>query len=143
MSQNTTLEYQDGSRYCGECENTVSHGYGMLIESANKGIFEGLWVKGKQISGTYTWPNGKLYMGDWKGSIRNGLGVEARSDGTKYSGEFLHNARGLLGVLSVLDQGLYMGMWSAASGIQEGLGVEAYADGGKMISSVGLVRQDW
>ncbi len=123
------IAYQDGSKYCGEYEGSLSHGYGILVEPANQGVFEGLWVKGKQISGVYTWSSGKQYVGDWKGSLRNGLGVETRPDGTKYSGDFSQDVMGPIGVLSLPNHGLYLGAWIPGR-IQEGEGIEAYADGG-------------
>lgn len=133
MSQYITVEYKDGSKYCGESEGGVLHGCGMLVEAGNKGVFEGLWVKGNQLSGVYTWPNKTLYEGDWKGHTRSGLGLESRPDGTKYSGDFFQNSMGPLGVLSLPSHGLYMGMWNDA-GLQEGDGVEAYSDGGKSVT---------
>ena len=129
MSQYITLEYKDGSKYCGESEGGVMHGCGILVEAGSKGVFEGRWDKGKEVSGMFTWPSGRRYEGDWKGHVRSGLGLEWRPDGTKYSGEFSNNTMGPLGVLSLPAHGLYMGTWSAA-GMQEGDGVEAYADGG-------------
>lgn len=130
MCQYIMLEYKDGSRYCGDSGSGVLHGHGLLVEPSNKGVFEGLWVKGSQLSGIYTWPSGMRYVGDWKGPFRSGLGVEMRPDGTKYSGEFSQNTMGPLGVLSLPTHGLYLGSW-ASTGVQEGEGVEAYADGGK------------
>lgn len=129
MSQYVTFEYKDGSKYCGESENSTLHGCGLLVEPSGKGVFEGLWVKGSRIRGTYTWPHGKQYAGDWKGPFRNGLGVETRQDGTKYSGEYSQNIMGPLGVLSLPTHGLYLGTWDS-TGVQDGDGVEAYADGG-------------
>lgn len=133
MSQYVTFEYQDGSKYCGESENNMLHGCGLLVEASNKGVFEGLWEKGSRLSGVYTFSQGKRYVGDWKGSFRSGLGVETWPDGTKYSGEYSENAIGPFGVLSVPTHGLYFGMWDS-TGVQEGDGVEAYADGGKWCS---------
>lgn len=130
MSQYITFEYKDGSKCCGESENGALHGCGVLVEPSNKGVYEGLWVNGSQISGVYTWPGGKQYMGDWKGAFRSGLGVETRADGTNYSGEYSQNTMGPLGVLNLPTHGLYLGMWDP-TGVQEGDGVEAYADGGR------------
>ena len=131
MSHYLTFEYKDGSKYCGECEGGVLHGFGILVEPGGRGVFEGLWAKGNQMSGIYTWPNGRHYVGDWKGPFRSGLGLETRPDGTKYTGEFSQSTMGPLGVLSLPSHGLYMGTWSD-TGLQEGDGVEAYADGGKL-----------
>ena len=130
MSRYVTIEYEDGSKYCGESKNRLPNGYGALVKPS-KGVYEGLWAIGQQVSGRYTWSNGKQYIGEWKGLSRNGLGVETRPDGTTYSGEFVENMVGPLGVLSLPLHGLYLGMW-AQSSVQEGEGVEAYADGGKI-----------
>lgn len=129
MAHCVTVQYKDGSKYCGESDNGTLHGCGILVKPSQKGVYEGLWVKDSQLRGVYTWPNGKQYAGDWKGPVRSGLGVETRPDGTKYAGDFSQNTMGPLGVLSLPTHGLYMGMWDS-SGIQEGDGVEAYADGG-------------
>ena len=134
MMQYSNIVCEDGSRYCGECRDNVSHGLGVLV-NPGKGIFEGLWKSGQQVSGTFSWNTGKQYMGEWKDMCRTGLGVETRPNGTRYFGEFTQNVMGPLGVLSLPDQGLYLGMWQPNSnypgGEKDGEGVEAYSDGGK------------
>lgn len=108
----------------------MAHGHGVLVEARSQGVFEGLWIKGDEVSGVYSWPSGKQYSGEWKNQAMNGLGVETRADDIKYSGEFTQNMMGPLGVLDLPGHGVYIGTWGLA-GVQEGEGVEGYADGGK------------
>ncbi len=134
MAQYSSIVCEDGSRYCGECRDNVFHGLGILVKPGS-GIFEGVWQSGQQVSGTYSWNNGKQYIGEWKDMCRTGLGVETRPNGTRFFGEFTQNVMGPLGVISLPNQGLYLGMWKSNSkfpgGEKDGEGVEAYADGGR------------
>ena len=43
--------------------------------------------------GTYTWPNGKKYVGQWKDAERNGQGTQTLLDGDKYVGEYKNGVR--------------------------------------------------
>ena len=38
--------------------------------------------------GTYTWPNGRRYFGEFKDGLMNGQGTKTWSDGRKYVGEY-------------------------------------------------------
>jgi len=38
--------------------------------------------------GTYTYPNGEKYVGEWKDGEQNGQGTETYPDGSKYIGEW-------------------------------------------------------
>ena len=134
MALLSTTVCEDGSKYCGECKDNVFHGLGILVKPG-VGMFEGQWKCGQQVSGIFSWNNGKQYMGEWKDMCRCGLGVETRPNGTRYFGEFTQNVMGPLGVLSLPSQGLYLGAWKPNAnfpgGEKDGEGVEAYGDGGR------------
>jgi len=38
--------------------------------------------------GEYTWPNGQIYLGDFKNNIRVGKGLFTHPNGTKYDGSW-------------------------------------------------------
>ena len=38
--------------------------------------------------GTYTWPDGEQYVGEWKDNVRHGQGIFTNKVGEKYEGEF-------------------------------------------------------
>ncbi len=46
----------------------------ILVVQAEKGRWNGL--------GTYTWPNGTRFVGEWKDNHQNGLGIKYLADGT-------------------------------------------------------------
>lgn len=130
MSKGIVYEYEDGGTYCGEWETDSSHGYGCGTGPGGRGRYEGLWERGGQVSGVYTWPNGMKYLGSWKNNKRDGLGREARDDGTEYCGEFIRGTRGPYG-MTRLPSGVYRGSWK--NGRQDGEGEEVYLDGGENV----------
>ena len=46
-----------------------------------------------------TWPNGSIYIGDWKLGRRCGWGIFKTIDGIEYVGDWLDNARHGYGVV--------------------------------------------
>ena len=128
-SRGIIYEYEDGGKYCGEWENDAAHGHGVCTGPKGNGLFEGLWQKGNQTSGVFTWPNGQKYTGKWQYGLREGLGRETKQDGTEYSGDFTKDSRGPFGVLRQPNGVVYRGMWS--KGVQNGEGTEIYVDGGE------------
>ena len=61
--------------------------------------------------GTYTWPSGEKYVGEWKKGYRNGQGNTTWSNGEKYVGEFRDN--------KITGQGIYT--YADGSPPQEGI----------------------
>ena len=47
----------------------------------------------KHGQGTYRWPNGRTYMGEWYDNQMDGEGVETWPNGSKYEGQFKRNKR--------------------------------------------------
>jgi hypothetical protein len=81
--------------------------------------------------GTYTYPDGAKYDGEWKDNKRHGHGVWMRPDGTKYVGEWVNDQPEGEGTLINPDQSSYEGEWKA--GKRNGRGVFTYADGTQRI----------
>lgn len=128
-SRGIIYEYEDGGKYCGEWENDAAHGHGVCTGPDGNGLFEGLWERGNQACGIFTWPSGQKYMGKWRSGVREGAGKEAKKDGTEYCGEFTKDSRGPYGVLRQPNGIVYRGTWS--EGVQHGEGTELYTDGGE------------
>ena len=45
-------------------------------------------MNGQNGQGTYTFPDGREYVGSWKDGIRNGRGKETLPNGTMFVGEY-------------------------------------------------------
>ena len=133
-SKGIIYEYEDGGRYCGEWENDAAHGHGVCTGPDGNGLFQGLWERGHQVSGVFTWPSGQRYLGKWRQGVREGVGKETKKDGTEYCGEFTRDSRGPFGVLRQPNGVVFRGTWK--DGVQNGLGTELYIDGGACISLV-------
>ena len=127
-SRGIIYEYEDGGRYCGEWENDAAHGHGACTGPDGNGLFQGVWERGHQVSGVFTWPSGQRYMGKWRQGVREGAGKETKKDGTEYCGEFTRDSRGPFGVLRQPNGVVFRGTWK--EGVQHGLGTELYIDGG-------------
>ena len=127
-SRGIIYEYEDGGKYCGEWENDAAHGRGVCTGPKGNGLFEGLWEKGNQSSGVFTWPSEQKYAGKWRQGVREGAGKETKKDGTEYCGDFRRDSRGPFGVLRQPNGVVYRGTWS--EGVQSGEGTEIYIDGG-------------
>ena len=68
----------------GDCKN----GYGTFtFPDGRKYVGESKDNK-KHGQGTFTWIDGKKYVGQWKDGEQHGQGTYTHGDGTKYVGEF-------------------------------------------------------
>ena len=111
--------------------------------------------------GTYIWPDGEKYVGDWKDGQQSGQGSYIRANGNRYAGEFLKGKRNGQGTHTWADGDEYAGAWkdgeangqgtytwSSGSkhvgewngGYKNGLGIEYLADG--RISRSGIWAED-
>ena len=82
------------------------------------GEFVPLFGKNNQIvklipngQGTYTFPDGKKYVGKWKDGKYNGEGIFTRPSGTKYVGEFKDGERNGQGILTSYLGFKFEGEW--------------------------------
>ena len=61
--------------------------------------------------GTYTFPDGKKYVGKWKDGKYNGEGIFTRPSGSKYVGEFKDGERNGQGILTSYLGFKFVGEW--------------------------------
>ena len=129
------MVYANGGSYEGEFQNTKANGKGTAFKS-NGDILEGIWeddylidgtyyyTNGDQYTGTfektrgidfiygeYIWSNGQIYMGNWKGLRRHGLGAEYWIDGSMYLGEHRNDQRDGPGIMFYPDGTQVGGFW--------------------------------
>lgn len=146
-------DFEDGGWYVGEWEGGQAHGFGVSTGPRLVGEFAGFWQRGFEASGVYRWPSGNTYEGQWAAGRRQGLGrgiqyiTTSRVSGrhhrlshtcprlpvaeTKgkwvYRGQWFGGQKGPHGVRENTNTGAhYEGCWTL--GIQDGHGVELYAD---------------
>jgi hypothetical protein len=81
--------------------------------------------------GTYTFPSGKQYVGEFKADLANGKGTLTFADGAKYIGEFKDGAENGQGILTFADGAKYVGEFKGGS--QDGQGTLTYASGNKYV----------
>lgn len=133
------FEFDDGGSYVGNWVDGMASGYGVCSGPAGEAQFAGAWQLGFETSGVFRAVAGSaLYEGQWLQGRRHGLGVDSRglagtADGGArwiYSGEWTQGYRGRYGLRQSTATGTkYEGTWTA--GLQDGYGVETYADGGR------------
>ena len=85
--------------------------------------------------GTFTWPTGDNYVGEWRDGLINGQGTFTWPDGTKYVGEWKDGKKTGQGTLTYGD-----GQWKGDKYVGEfkddkidGQGTYTYANGGKYV----------
>ena len=61
--------------------------------------------------GTYTWPYGDKYVGEWKDNSRNGQGTLTYADGREYVGEFKDGDFNGKGTYTSKDRTIREGIW--------------------------------
>ncbi|ESO08331.1 hypothetical protein HELRODRAFT_75040 [Helobdella robusta] len=132
LSQNfEELKFEDGGVYYGGTNGGKAHGYGICTGPGGEGQYSGAWSGGFEVNGSYSWPNGNAYHGQWLQGKRHGLGMEKRNHWI-YQGELTNGLFGKYGVKKhQFTDARYEGTWS--SGVQCGYGVETYADKGTYV----------
>ncbi len=102
--------WKDRTRYVGEYVNGRKEGKGSFVSSDGAsyvGEFKNNVICGKGEGvqcvtslGTYLWPDGRRYEGDWVNSKMNGRGKFYFADGRVYVGEFANDFREGVGVMT-------------------------------------------
>ena len=86
-----TLEYDNGGVYNGECLGNLRHGKGTYTQNGVSLI--GTWtnnhLNGEGVMNSVAFK----YEGEFKNSLRHGVGKEIHKDGTIYQGEFAYGKR--------------------------------------------------
>lgn len=77
--------------------------------------------------GTYVYPNGETYTGEWKNGLRSGKGVYLYSDGSRYKGEYLLNLRHGKGTYTYKNGDKYRGSYH--KGKRQGTGKFTFKSG--------------
>ena len=94
----------------GYFKNDSLEGFGIGIFS-NGGRFEGEWEKSEFKIGTYYYPMGDIYEGEFKNNEKEGYGIFYYSDGTIYEGEWKSNYPEGYGILYCLSGNIYETEW--------------------------------
>ena len=77
--------------------------------------------------GTYIFPSGQKYVGEWKNYLRNGHGTNTWSDGEKYVGEFKDGLNHGHGTYTWSDGRKHVGEY--VHGLKNGYGIGYSPDG--------------
>ncbi len=95
-----TFYYADGTKQSGVWDKNT------LVKDLN-------CIKGdcKDGQGTYEFPNGDTYEGEWANGKRSGLGIMRFANGSKYVGDFHNDEYGGEGTLYQTDGTELTGMW--------------------------------
>ena len=121
-----TMIYSTGHKYVGEFKNGKRDGQGFLTMPGSRTL-EGQFRHNAPIKGTYTYPDGKVYTGQWEFYERNGRGTLKYPDGRFYEGEFKSGLRTGKGVMIWPDGRRYVGDF--LRGNRTGKGIMIYPDG--------------
>jgi len=81
--------------------------------------------------GTYTFPSGDKYVGEWKDDKRNGQGTYTYADGNKYVGQFKDDKRNGQGTFTFANGNKYVGQFK--DGEKNGQGTFTWSDGDKFV----------
>ncbi len=88
-------------------------------------------VRWTNCYGTYTYPNGNKYVGEWKDGNYNGQGTITYASGNKYVGEFKDDKRNGQGTYTFADGENYVGEFKDDKA--NGQGTYTFADGNKYV----------
>jgi hypothetical protein len=88
--QESTIEYQDGTRYIGAVRDGKPHGRGTLNFTANQNCqrFDGVFQLGLMRQGKMLYTNGERYEGEFENSLPHGQGRYFFANGDIYTGQF-------------------------------------------------------
>ena len=126
--------------YDGEYLNGKKHGQGKMTYTNGK-IDEGLFENNKFIIaksgciygdcengyGTYEWPAGDKYSGNYKNGWRNGFGTYTWANGNEYQGNLKNNERHGQGTFTWTNGDKWNGTWQNSA--KNGYGTYTWADG--------------
>jgi hypothetical protein len=120
------MEYSTGHKYTGEFRNGMRDGEGFMTMPGGRTL-KGRFQYNTIFEGTYTYPDGKVYTGQWEMRERNGRGTLTYADGRVYDGEFKSGLRHGKGVMTWPSGRRYEGDF--LRGKRTGKGTMTYPDG--------------
>jgi len=121
-----TKIFSTGHKYTGEFKNGKLDGGGNMTLPLGRTL-KGRFRDNSVFEGTFTYPNGQVYIGQWEFLERNGRGTMKYADGRVYIGEFKSGLRHGKGVLTWPSGRRYEGEF--VRGKRTGKGIMTYPDG--------------
>lgn len=100
------------------CSNTVGKS-GSMGNCISGNCYDG--------HGTWIYPDGGRYVGNWRKGKRNGQGTDYFSNGDIYEGNFVDEARSGYGKMTSADGKIYIGQWK--DDLKHGKGREEHPNG--------------
>ncbi|KEG09199.1 hypothetical protein DQ04_05631040 [Trypanosoma grayi] len=147
LSSKVTANYADGSCYVGQWGHDCRHGEGSFTDTPGnvlKGTWDmdkctgegkmtfvngvvcvATWVNDVRQGGTFTFPNGEVYVGDWNDELyfREGEGRCTYRNGDEYIGHWSGDKRHGFGkMIEAGGKCVYEGEW--CKGKRHGLGIQ-------------------
>jgi hypothetical protein len=121
-----TKVFSTGHKYTGEFKNGKLDGEGYMTLPLGRTL-KGRFRDNSVFEGTFTYPNGQVYIGQWEFLERNGRGTMKYADGRVYVGEFKSGLRHGKGIMTWLSGRRYEGEF--VRGKRTGKGIMTYPDG--------------
>ena len=92
------------------------------MNSGEKGTYKGGWKANKMHAfGVFKWASGRVYAGNWRDDLKNGVGKLGFKGGNESAGEYLNDKREGYGYYRWSDGRRYKGWWHENK--QHGLGM--------------------
>jgi hypothetical protein len=85
MEGRGSIRWKDSSSFDGFFSRGQRNGAGRYVSSYGA-VLEGEWKQDHVVRGTYTWPSGLRYEGEFRGSLFHGVGVMVWPNGFTYKG---------------------------------------------------------
>lgn len=93
-------------------------------------VYVGQWKNDKlHGQGTFTYSDGSVYVGQWEKSQRNGQGTFTRPSGSKYQGQWKNDKFHGQGIYIYPDDSKYQGRWK--NNMRNGPGIYTSSSGSK------------
>jgi hypothetical protein len=112
----------------------IKHGQGICIYLDGR-VFDGTYSHGSKVDGKMTYEDKSVYLGQWHNNARHGRGTYTFPNGVIYRGEFVQDQFCGEGMLTCTSGVRYVGGWK--NGIRHGHGRDFRADG-TMIRQEGM-----
>lgn len=122
----STKIFSTGHKYTGEFKNGKLDGEGYMTLPLGRTL-KGRFRDNSVFEGTFTYPNGQVYIGQWEFLERNGRGTMKYADGRVYIGEFKSGLRHGKGIMTWPSGRRHEGWF--VRGKRTGEGIMTYPDG--------------